>query len=113
MDKNAEQLAQQIFSWLSCPTDVNSSFPADDSHQDWNMESLDFFTWEEDLETVRLHPNKPVSPPELSLGQHRYETLLKQKLKAEIEHCPSHFPWETEGVNDDAEDVAQKARLLQ
>lgn len=110
MDKNAEQLAEQIFSWLSFPTDVN--LPTEHFDPDWEIESLHVSSGEEVLEMVCLNPNKPAPIQELSQGQCGDEKLLKQKLKTKIERCPPCFPWETERGDDEEEAVAQKAQWL-
>jgi hypothetical protein len=63
---------------------------------------------------VGAHNNEPVQPMmifgEIPTVQDRFQTLLKERLKAEIESNPPLFPWETELRNYDLDYPDDAAR---
>ena len=111
-NRDAEAFERHFLDWiLQAPTPNASS--EDDEYldrpprsQEWGDTEenfgLEYWEWDEpdplDYQ-VGAHSNAPVQP--LTIGdiptvQDRFQTLLKERLRAEIESNPPLFPWETE-----------------
>lgn len=112
MDNNTERLTEQIFSWLSSPANVDPASQTENIDWDWEVDTTDISSWEEDLDMAHPNPKQNASIRELPLGQHRYESLLKQKLATKIASRPPRFPWETEVMDYQQEPVTQSTQSL-
>ncbi|MFS8117288.1 MAG: hypothetical protein ACMG55_02180 [Microcoleus sp.] len=111
-NRDAEAFERQFLNWILQTPTANAS-SEDDENLDRSLHSeewgdteensgVEYWEWDEpnplDYQ-VEMHTNAPVQP--LTIGdiptvQNRFQTLLKERLRAEIESNPPLFPWETE-----------------
>ncbi|NES87166.1 MAG: hypothetical protein F6K10_40885, partial [Moorea sp. SIO2B7] len=114
MNNNSDLLYHQFLNWLLAKSDsINSSNQQMSQNQptsfeestiDWEFEQLfPLDEMEEDLARQFFNPGELsksfqqlLPMEELHNVEHRFQTLLKNKLKADIERHPPLFPWETE-----------------
>lgn len=111
-NRDAEAFERHFLDWILQAPTPNASSEDDENldrpphSQEWgNTEEnsgVEYWEWDEpdplDYQ-VGAHSNAPVQP--LTIGdiptvQDRFQTLLKERLRAEIESNPPLFPWETE-----------------
>lgn len=111
-NRDAEAFERQFLNWILQTPTANASSEDDENlnepphSQEWGdteeNSGVEYWEWDEpdplDYQ-VGAHSNAPVQP--LTIGdiptvQDRFQTLLKERLRAEIESNPPLFPWETE-----------------
>lgn len=124
---NPEFLSEQILIWIqprntsnlthpqSPPQQRSNSVFPDESGEMWELKSIDTLIWEEDLEMIHPDANEMSQPSsfmetdDLPIAEHRFQTLLKQKLQTQIQQRPPYFPWET-SLSDYEEDIAETVK---
>ncbi|MEG3845961.1 hypothetical protein QT971_19320 [Microcoleus sp. herbarium19] len=111
-NRDAEAFERHFLDWILQAPTPNASSEDDEKldrpsrSQEWGNtqenSGVEYWEWDEpdplDYQ-VGAHSNAPVQP--LTIGdiptvQDRFQTLLKERLRAEIESNPPLFPWETE-----------------
>jgi len=120
-NRDAEAFERHFLDWIlgkptakaSSEDEENLSQPPRPQGPDGIEENsgVEYWEWDEPdpidtvLDTeVGAQTNQPVQPMtlgEIPTVQDRFQTLLKERLKAEIESNPPLFPWETELKNYD------------
>jgi hypothetical protein len=110
-NRDAEAFESQFLDWiLQAPVNI----PIDDKENlsrlppstEWGdteeNSELEYWEWDEPDpldHQVGVHSHATEQPPtfgEIPTVQDRFQTLLKERLRAEIESNPPLFPWETE-----------------
>ncbi|WP_293330332.1 hypothetical protein [Microcoleus sp. CAWBG58] len=110
-NRDAEAFERHFLDWVlqapieNASSEDEESFNLPPYSEEWGNEDnsgVEYWEWDEpdplDYQ-VRAHSNAPAQP--LTIGdiptvQDRFQTLLKERLRAEIESNPPLFPWETE-----------------
>ncbi|MGL5058914.1 MAG: hypothetical protein ACRC62_02945 [Microcoleus sp.] len=122
-NRDAEAFERQFLDWIigkpkiQTNNDAAANLSQPPQTQNWDEgtenSGVEYWEWDEPFPTdtvlesqVGAHSNQPVPP--MTIGdiptvQDRFQTLLKERLKAEIESNPPLFPWETELKNYDCD----------
>jgi hypothetical protein len=131
MNKDAEAV-ENFLAWLSKEPSSTVTAPSGKSFDRQKIESDGFSAADLqsvpdplDSESVAVRltdstesSNFPVEefsffePGETPAVQDRFHSLLKRRIRAELELKPPIFPWETEGYEYDSERVATSERVL-
>lgn len=97
---------QQLLNWLLQEPNLTNCSP--DQEKLRRKDSMNHPTWVNDSQEYELDPldsedldlttlrDQPFALGEKPVVNNRFETLLKDRLKAEIQRNPPLFPWETE-----------------
>ena len=110
-NRDAEAFERHFLDWI-LQTPANTSIEDEENlsrlppSAEWgdteDNSGVEYWEWDEPdpLEhPVGAYSNAPAQPPtfgEIPTVQDRFQTLLKERLRAEIESNPPLFPWETE-----------------
>ncbi|MEG4228081.1 hypothetical protein QUA35_17995 [Microcoleus sp. N9_B2] len=111
-NRDAEAFDRHFLDWILQAPIANASsqdeenFNPSPGSQEWDdteeNSGVEYWEWDEpdplDYQ-VGAHSNAPAQPQtigEIPTVQDRFQTLLKERLRAEIESNPPLFPWETE-----------------
>lgn len=110
-NRDAEAFERQFLNWiLEAPANALSEdeenftepFPSQEWGDTGENSEREYWEWDEpdpyDYQ-VGVHTNEPTQPltmGEVTTVQDRFQTLLKERLRASIESNPPLFPWETE-----------------
>ncbi len=110
-NRDAEAFEHHFLNWmLEAPANALSeeeenftgSFPSQEWDDTGENSEREYWEWDEpdpyDYQ-VGVHSNEPAPPltmGEITTVQDRFQTLLKERLRASIESNPPLFPWETE-----------------
>ncbi|MEG4286042.1 hypothetical protein QUB68_23200 [Microcoleus sp. A006_D1] len=113
-NRDAEAFERHFLDWILQAPIANAS--SEEDRENFNVPSrseewsdteensgVEYWEWDEpdplDYLEVGAHSNAPAQPltiGEIPTVQDRFQTLLKERLRAEIESNPPLFPWETE-----------------
>jgi hypothetical protein len=125
-NRDAEDFERHFLDWIlqkpantSIENEQNPSNPLLSSEWEHTADNsgVEYWEWDEPypIDTEEgLHSNavaQPLTLGEIPTVQDRFQTLLKDRLRAEIESNPPLFPWETEIQSYDhdyPDDVAQQ-----
>lgn len=117
-NRDAEAFERHFFNWLREKQGQNASDQAGDNFNPASdlgeISRVEYLEWDEpdplDDEEIDFAcvESQPFTLGEIPTVQDRFQTLLKERLKAEIQHNPPLFPWETE-VKDYAPDYPDGA----
>lgn len=110
-NRDAEAFEHHFLNWmLEAPANALSEdeenftgpFPSQEWGDTGENSEREYWEWDEpdpyDYQ-VGVHSNEPAPPltmGEITTVQDRFQTLLKERLRASIESNPPLFPWETE-----------------
>jgi len=111
-NRDAEAFERHFLDWMLQAPIANASSEDEENlnppprSEEWGAteenSGVEYWEWDEpdplDYQ-VGAHSNAPAQPQtigEIPTVQDRFQTLLKQRLRAEIESNPPLFPWETE-----------------
>ena len=109
-NRDAEAFDRHFLNWISeAPANALSedeeNFTGPFPSQEWGdteeNSEREYWEWDEpdpyDYQVgVHNEPAQPLTIGEITTVQDRFQTLLKERLKASIESNPPLFPWETE-----------------
>jgi hypothetical protein len=110
-NRDAEAFERHFLNWmLEAPANALSEdeenftgpFPSQEWGDTGENSEREYWEWDEPDPfeyQVGVHSNEPAPPltmGEITTVQDRFQTLLKERLRASIESNPPLFPWETE-----------------
>ncbi|MEG3977470.1 hypothetical protein QT970_23005 [Microcoleus sp. herbarium8] len=111
-NRDAEAFERHFLDWiLQAPIpnasseeqeNVNDPLPSEEWGETEENSGVEYWEWDEpdpldyQMGSQSISPAQPLTIGEIPTVQDRFQTLLKERLRSEIEANPPLFPWETE-----------------